>query len=314
MVLGELFEPAVAQPIGTRVADARHEDPVEPKLGQHHGRPHVGELGDRAGAAQDLLIDLGNRVADRFLDPAGLLLVGRQPAGDRPGDQLDGHQAGLLAGLLAPHAVGHDEQIGGLERERGHLAVALRTAVVPHRPPAGNEEIVFVVLAVVSPDRDHAHPQLELARQERERRESGELLGRGVVVVRVSAGPRGSSASSAVAKTSSPEVHPSARNTVFPLNGTTGVLSTAMPLTAIRVSSRSRSPTAGPDLDETSVSCSTSLGNPIRVHPRPRLIQRVSAAACDAAPHLAETDTLTVEHAPGWPSASGRRRRRNDKS
>ena len=211
VVLGELFEPAVAQAIGTRVADARHEHAIEPKLGEHHGRPHVGILVDRARAAQDLLIDLGNGVADRILDPAGLFLVGRQPASDRPGDQLDGHQAGLLAGLLAPHAVGHDEQIGGLERQRGHLAVALRAAVVPHRPPAGNEEIVFVVLPVISPHRDHAHPQFELARQERERGKSGELLGRGVVVIGVPQ-PKRPFSQLAVAKTSSPEVHPSPRN------------------------------------------------------------------------------------------------------
>ncbi len=49
----------------------------------------------------------------------GSFLVSGQPAGDRSGDELDGHQARLLAGLLAPHAVGHDEQIGRLERQRG---------------------------------------------------------------------------------------------------------------------------------------------------------------------------------------------------
>ncbi len=115
----------------------------------------------------------------------GSLLLGRQAAGDRPGDQLDGHQAGLLAGLLASHAVGHDEQVRGLERQRGHLAVALRAAVVPDRPPAGDVEVVFVMLPVVSPHRDNADSQFELARQERKRRERGELLGRRVVAVGV---------------------------------------------------------------------------------------------------------------------------------
>ena len=116
----------------------------------------------------------------------GFFLVGGKPAGDRPGDQLDGHQAGLLAGLLATHAVGDDEQIRGLEGERGHLAIALGTAVVPDRPPAGNEEVVFVMVAVIAPNRDNPHPQLELARQQSERRKRRELFGRGVVVIGVS--------------------------------------------------------------------------------------------------------------------------------
>ena len=80
VVLGELLEPAVAEAIGARVADARDVDPIEPELGQDDRRPHVGELGHRPRAAQDLLVDLGDGVADRFLDPAGLGLVRWQPA------------------------------------------------------------------------------------------------------------------------------------------------------------------------------------------------------------------------------------------
>ena len=47
-------------------------------------------------------------------------------------------------------------RLEGSSVERGHLAIALGAAVVPDRPPAGNVEVVFVVLAIIPADRDDA--------------------------------------------------------------------------------------------------------------------------------------------------------------
>ena len=69
-------------------------------------------------------------------------------------------------------------RLDGSSVKGGHLAVAFRVTVVPHRPPAGHIKIIFVVLPVVPPHRDDSHFQLELARQKRERGKRGEFLGR----------------------------------------------------------------------------------------------------------------------------------------
>ena len=188
VVLGQALQHAVAKAVGARVPQAGDVDLVREELGEDDGRPHVRELGDRAGAAEDLLVDLGDGLADRLLDVAGLGVVGGEPLGDLAGDQLDGHEAGLLAPLLAPHAVGHDEQVGGLQRHGRGLA-ALGQDVIPDGTAAGDVVVVLVVLAIVAAHRDDAHLEAQAARVEGQRGEGGELVG-GLRVVAGSAAER----------------------------------------------------------------------------------------------------------------------------
>ena len=79
---------------------------------------------------EDLLVHFGDGVADRFLDPTDFALLGSQAAGDRLGNQLDRHETGLFAGLLATHPIGHDEEIGRFQRQGRGIAAAVMTIPV----------------------------------------------------------------------------------------------------------------------------------------------------------------------------------------
>ena len=124
MVLGQLLEMAVTEAVGPRIADPRDVDAVLAKLGQNDGGAHVRVFGDQSRAAQDLRVHLGDGLANRLLDLSRFLLFGGEPPGDRLRDQLHGHETGLFTGLLPSHAVGHDEQVCGIEGHRRHLGAA----------------------------------------------------------------------------------------------------------------------------------------------------------------------------------------------
>ena len=89
-------------------------------------------------------------------------LAGADPPGELLGDDVDGHLAGLLAGELAAHAVGDDEEVRRARRRRGSPGWRRGgRSPPPIALPArvGQVEVVLVVLAVVADGRDDADPE-----------------------------------------------------------------------------------------------------------------------------------------------------------
>ena len=113
VVAGQLLDLAVAEAVGAGVADPGHVSLLVAEEGKDDRRPHVGVVVREVRVGEDLLVRLGDRLADEAL---GDLLVRASAGSNRLAqlgrDDLDGHRAGLLAGELAPHAVGDDEEVG----------------------------------------------------------------------------------------------------------------------------------------------------------------------------------------------------------
>ena len=124
------------------------------------------------------MIHLGHRVPDRVLDPRRVGLVRRQPPLDRSRNQITAIKLACSPACWPPIPSATMKRFDDSIVSARHLGVAFGAAVMPDGPPAGYVEIVFVVLAVVSPHRDDADFELELARQERERRKRGEFIRR----------------------------------------------------------------------------------------------------------------------------------------
>ena len=130
VIVGDLHELAVAQQVGTRIADmAERGVPVGP---QQRGQCRAHALDRRIGDDQFLQPEVGRR--DRIGQRAdqvgaGILRVER-------GDRLDRGRAGHLAGRVAAHAIGHRKQVRAGVR-RVLVPLSEETDIGPYRESEG---------------------------------------------------------------------------------------------------------------------------------------------------------------------------------
>ena len=139
MVDGELRELAGAQPVDAAIADVADDGALAPRVEpqDRDGRAHLLELADPA--LGDALGRAPRRDDDLVLAQRSARIERERPrhvgvargAADQLGDGVDRDRAGDLAGFVAAHAVGDDEQAEvGAQADR----------VLVAGPPAGDGE------------------------------------------------------------------------------------------------------------------------------------------------------------------------------
>ena len=105
VVLGDLRQGARPEPVGPRVADVHHHEPVSRLTPEQAGRDQRGAHPRQGGITQARLIDRRVRRIDRLTEcrlRPDTLACGLEAA--------DGHRGGDVTGRVPAHAVGDDEE------------------------------------------------------------------------------------------------------------------------------------------------------------------------------------------------------------